>query len=121
MQRWEAMLGMPVHRPSGHSRGAVFAFVDEIDRWMRSAKTRALIAAQREADVEMQTKVDGDGSLLRSFDWSQTPLGPVHQWPQDLQTRISQFIEVRQQAPFINSPFEQAAETLDRDSRKSTR
>ena len=26
------------------------------------------------------------GSLIRSFDWSKTPLGPLSTWPQSLQT-----------------------------------
>jgi len=29
------------------------------------------------------------GSLMRSFDWSQTPLGPAGQWPQSLRTAVS--------------------------------
>ncbi len=29
------------------------------------------------------------GELMRSLDWSQTPLGPVEQWPQSLRTAIS--------------------------------
>lgn len=34
----------------------------------------------------------GDGemcALMRSHDWSQTPLGPVEQWPQSLRTTVS--------------------------------
>lgn len=33
-QRWEAMLGMPVHRPALRDRSAVVAFSDELDRWI---------------------------------------------------------------------------------------
>lgn len=29
------------------------------------------------------------GALMASIDWSQTPLGPVEQWPQSLQTAVS--------------------------------
>src|SRR5436309_15257404 len=29
------------------------------------------------------------GALIRSLDWSQTPLGPVAQWPQSLRTSVS--------------------------------
>lgn len=29
------------------------------------------------------------GALMRSIDWSQTPLGPVEQWPQSLHTALS--------------------------------
>jgi hypothetical protein len=33
-QRWEALLGMPVHRPALKDRSAVVAFADELDRWI---------------------------------------------------------------------------------------
>ena len=29
------------------------------------------------------------GALMRAFDWSQTPLGPVEQWPQSLRSAVS--------------------------------
>jgi signal transduction histidine kinase len=29
------------------------------------------------------------GALMRSFDWSKTPLGPVEQWPQSLRSAVS--------------------------------
>jgi hypothetical protein len=37
VQRWEVFYGLPVHRPSGHSRAAVVAFTDELDSWMRKS------------------------------------------------------------------------------------
>ena len=33
-QRWEATLGMPVHRPALKDRSAVVAFTDELERWI---------------------------------------------------------------------------------------
>jgi hypothetical protein len=33
-QRWEALLGMPVHRPALKDRSAVVAFTDELDSWI---------------------------------------------------------------------------------------
>jgi hypothetical protein len=33
-QRWEAELGMPVHRPASKERSAVVAFSDELDGWI---------------------------------------------------------------------------------------
>lgn len=37
------------------------------------------------------------GKLVRSFDWSQTPIGPVDEWPQSLPARkISTFTEMLQ-------------------------
>jgi hypothetical protein len=29
------------------------------------------------------------GRLIRSMDWSQTPLGPIGNWPQSLRTAVS--------------------------------
>ena len=29
------------------------------------------------------------GALMRAFDWSQTPLGPVSQWPQSLRIAVT--------------------------------
>jgi hypothetical protein len=37
VQRWEANLGLPVHRPNGHLRSAVVAFSSELDEWLRKA------------------------------------------------------------------------------------
>jgi hypothetical protein len=34
VQRWEAMFGLPVHRPAGHSYSAVLAIDEEIDHWL---------------------------------------------------------------------------------------
>jgi signal transduction histidine kinase/DNA-binding response OmpR family regulator len=31
----------------------------------------------------------GMGSLIRKYDWSQTPLGPIEQWPKGLKTSVS--------------------------------
>ena len=35
VQRWERCSGLPVHRPSGSSKGVVVAFPAELDRWAR--------------------------------------------------------------------------------------
>jgi len=35
------------------------------------------------------------GELMRSFDWSQSPLGPVETWPQSLKTTISTCLDSR--------------------------
>ncbi|MFZ0274446.1 MAG: ATP-binding protein [Acidobacteriaceae bacterium] len=49
------------------------------------------------ADAESQAKGEHSvfeaggelGSLMRRFDWSKTPLGPVAEWPQSLKTTVS--------------------------------
>src|SRR5271156_3296778 len=33
-QRWEALLGMPIHRPALKDRSAVVAFSDELEAWL---------------------------------------------------------------------------------------
>ena len=40
VQRWEAMLGLPVRRPHGRSRSAVMAITDELDEWLSRARLR---------------------------------------------------------------------------------
>jgi len=35
VQRWEANLGLPVHRPNGHTRSSVIALRRELDEWLR--------------------------------------------------------------------------------------
>jgi hypothetical protein len=55
-QRWEAQLGMPVHRPALKDRSAVVAFSDELDRWLsRSAEKRD---ADGEESEELLALVD---------------------------------------------------------------
>ena len=34
VQRWEATMGLPVHRPKGRLHSSVFALAHEIDRWL---------------------------------------------------------------------------------------
>jgi hypothetical protein len=41
VQRWEAMLGLPVRRPHGRSRSAVMAITDELDEWLSRARLRS--------------------------------------------------------------------------------
>src|SRR5262249_8015356 len=39
VQRWEAF-GLPVHRPAGRERSAVFAIEHELDSWMQQTHTQ---------------------------------------------------------------------------------
>ena len=34
VQRWEAMFGLPVHRPAGRPRSAVLARIEEVEDWL---------------------------------------------------------------------------------------
>ena len=40
VQRWEANLGLPIHRPSGRDHSAVLAFSNEMDQWLDSRPLR---------------------------------------------------------------------------------
>src|SRR5689334_23120920 len=40
VQRWEAQLGLPVHRPAGKDHSAVLAFSSELDQWLDSRPIR---------------------------------------------------------------------------------
>lgn len=42
VQRWESLYGLPVHRPAGRDRSAVYALRDEIDAWLRLGKMHEL-------------------------------------------------------------------------------
>ncbi len=37
-QRWESDLGLPIHRSDGTAKGKVFAYQEEIDRWLRKTQ-----------------------------------------------------------------------------------
>lgn len=39
-QRYEALYGMPVHRPAGKGRSAVLALCDELDGWLNNTPKR---------------------------------------------------------------------------------
>jgi tetratricopeptide (TPR) repeat protein len=41
VRRWERQRGLPVHRISGGARNLVFAYTEELERWLRSGKPAA--------------------------------------------------------------------------------
>jgi hypothetical protein len=45
VQRWEAQLGLPVHRPAGKEHSAVLAFSSELDDWLNSRPVRQAMQA----------------------------------------------------------------------------
>jgi len=51
VQRWERCSGLPVHRPSGSSKGVVLAFPAELDKWARrqdgGARVPSVLAIQQ--------------------------------------------------------------------------
>jgi len=46
VQRWERCSGLPIHRPSGTSKGVVLAFPAELDRWARRQDGGAYASAR---------------------------------------------------------------------------
>ena len=62
VQRWEAQLGLPVHRPAGKEHSAVLAFSSELDQWLDSRPLRQTIPAE-------VARADGDGKVaeLQAF------------------------------------------------------
>jgi hypothetical protein len=49
VQRWEAQLGLPVHRPAGKDHSAVLAFSSELDQWLDSRPLRQAVDGRVEA------------------------------------------------------------------------
>jgi len=48
-QRWERDLALPVRRPRGKDRSAVFAVPTEIDAWLRRCPARSLVEVKAPA------------------------------------------------------------------------
>ncbi len=64
-QRWEALLGMPVHRPALKDRSAVVAFSDELDRWITRT---SLDGAEQAGKDGMRDYREIGGILLQVLD-----------------------------------------------------
>ena len=47
VQRWEARMGLPVHRPCGGIKGVVLAYPSELDTWTRRDDMGSKSAALR--------------------------------------------------------------------------
>jgi tetratricopeptide (TPR) repeat protein len=51
VKRWEKERGLPVHRLPGGSRARVFAYKEELERWMRSTPPEAAIEESGSSDL----------------------------------------------------------------------
>ncbi|WP_309246868.1 hypothetical protein [Ramlibacter montanisoli] len=58
------------------------------------------------------------GALIRTFDWSTTPLGPLAGWPQSLKTAVSLILRA-QQPMFIGWGPDYISSTTTGTSRSS--
>jgi hypothetical protein len=67
-QRWEASLGMPVHRPALKDRSAVVAFSDELESWL--SRTSPCVRNECMATDDQTTNVNDERNerLLRALD-----------------------------------------------------
>ena len=59
-QRWEALLGMPVHRPAMKDRSAVVAFSDELEQWLTRTSPEV-----RDKCMAIHDKEKGNEGVLR--------------------------------------------------------
>lgn len=67
VQRWEAQLGLPVHRPAGKDHSAVLAFSSELDQWLDKRPLRNSLAVQPLSGldpIELQTLLQKADALL---------------------------------------------------------
>ena len=55
VQRWEAQLGLPVHRPAGKDHSAVLAFSSELDQWLDSRPVRFATTLNGESSQDRQS------------------------------------------------------------------
>jgi hypothetical protein len=62
-QRWESLLGMPVHRPALKNRSAVVAFSDELESWLSRTSPQA-----RDECLAVNDKEENNENLLRVLD-----------------------------------------------------
>ena len=62
IQRWE-QFGLPIHRPAGRDRSAVFALPSELDKWMANAPAAAM--ADTNGDFRHRVLVVDDEPAIR--------------------------------------------------------
>jgi hypothetical protein len=67
VQRWEAMLGLPVRRPHGRSRSAVMAITGELDEWLSRARLRPEVFNDGNGKNHGTGKPEPDGEEDRLF------------------------------------------------------
>jgi hypothetical protein len=74
-QRWEALLGMPVHRPALKDRSAVVAFSDELESWL--SRTSPHVRNECVATDDQATRVNDEWNktLRRALDNLSTLVG----------------------------------------------
>jgi hypothetical protein len=64
VQRWEAQLGLPVHRPAGKDHSAVLAFSSELDQWLDSRPVREPMRSDLQAGAARTSQASDMKALL---------------------------------------------------------
>ena len=73
VRRWEKEKGLPVRRVPGGERSVVFAYPEEIDRWLQSGRAELPVAShviqggQLASQVKIETQPKQGGVLARRF------------------------------------------------------
>jgi tetratricopeptide (TPR) repeat protein len=80
VRRWERERRLPVHRVPGGERSGVFAYVDELDRWLRASDAVPVesptVSSGVESVVEESSSVASDSLVLDSSSGPKLP-GPI--------------------------------------------
>jgi hypothetical protein len=68
VQRWERCSGLPVHRPSGSSKGVVLAFPAELDKWARrqDANSQVPNPLHIQRNLALSSELMAQTQMLRS-------------------------------------------------------
>lgn len=65
VQRWERQSSLPVHRPSGSTKGVVLAFPNELDRWARHLPEETPISNQLARNAALSVELLKQTTLLK--------------------------------------------------------
>jgi hypothetical protein len=97
-QRWEALLGMPVHRPALRDRSAVVAFSDELESWLSRTSTEV-------RNECVATDDDRNERLLRALDNLSTALRQSCDLLSQMQGLQTQLRRSRKSRPLKSRPM----------------
>jgi len=61
VKRWELTRGLPVHRPPGSAKTAVFAYADELESWLTASRRALAAETATAADLDIAA-IPEDGS-----------------------------------------------------------
>jgi hypothetical protein len=110
VQRWELFFGLPVHRPAGRNRSAVYALRSEVDQWLQSRPVRD----------DLPFAEDGDGLASASaMGANGNGNGLAH--PAEIRKRISELEAELQHLRKQLTHSRRAPVTAERSQMSSTR